>query len=138
MASISTFIYTVIQTNLVFANTTWKHMIMKNLDYLFKMFLQRVKHHKNTPQIFQTEFWLSFCNNTRWNKINQMAALRMYWYSLISMHEPVSRAVLCECLILLDHLSREVELWTFETISQQGFDCKFKISNALYYLSKGF
>ena len=98
----------------------------------------RVKHHKNTPQIFQTEFWLSFCNNTRWNKINQMAALRMYWYSLISMHEPVSRAVLCECLILLDHLSREVELWTFETISQQGFDCKFKISNALYYLSKGF
>ena len=66
-----------------------------------------------------------------------MAALRMYWYSLISMHEPVSRAMLCECLILLDHLSREVELWTFETISQQGFDCKFKISNALYYLSKG-
>ena len=56
--------YKIIQTNLVFANTIWKHMIIKNLDYLFQKFFteskalqkhssQRVKHYKNTPQIFK-------------------------------------------------------------------------------------
>ena len=33
-SSILTFIYTAIQTNLAFANTIWKLMIIKNLDYL--------------------------------------------------------------------------------------------------------
>ena len=79
------------------------------------MFSQRVKHHKNTPQIFQTEFQLSFSNITRCYKINQMVALRMDWYSLISIHKSASRAMLSECLMILDHLSREA-------ISQQGFD----------------
>ena len=32
----STFIDKMIQTNLAFANTIWKHMIMKNLDYVFQ------------------------------------------------------------------------------------------------------
>ena len=41
----------------------------------------------------------------------------------------MSRAMLAECLMILDHLSREVEQWTFETISQQGFDSNFKTSN---------
>ena len=61
-----------------------------------------------------------------------MAALRMDWYSLISIHKPVSRAMLSDCLMILDHLSREVEQWTFEIISQQEFDCNFKASNAVY------
>ena len=61
-----------------------------------------------------------------------MAVLRMNWHWLISIHKPASRAMLSECLMILDHLSREVEQWTFETISQQGFDCNFKTSNAVY------
>ena len=60
-----------------------------------------------------------------------MVALRMDWYSLISIRKLVSRAMLSKCIIILDHLSREVEQWIFETISQQGFDCKFKGSNAV-------
>ena len=43
---------------------------------------QRVKHHKNIPQIYQTaKFSLSFYNDPRFNKINQMAPLRMDWHS---------------------------------------------------------
>ena len=61
-----------------------------------------------------------------------MAALRMDWYSLISIHKPASRAMLSECLMISDHLNREVEQWIFETISHQGFDCNFKTSNAVY------
>ena len=34
--SISTFIDTMTQNNLAFANTIRKHMIIKNLDYLFQ------------------------------------------------------------------------------------------------------
>ena len=52
----------------------------------------------------------------------------MDWYSFISIHKPASRAMLSECLMILDHLSREVEQWTFETTSQQGFDCDFRTS----------
>ena len=49
-----------IETNLAFANTTLLFensylKIIKNLDHLFKMFSQRVKHHKSTPEISQTE-----------------------------------------------------------------------------------
>ena len=40
--------------------------------------------------------------------------------------------MLSDCLIILDHLSGEVEVWTFETISQQGCECNFKTSNAVY------
>ena len=39
-----------------------------------------------------------------------MATLRMDWYSLISIHKSASKAMLSECLMILDHLSREVEL----------------------------
>ena len=46
-----------------------------------------------------------------------MAALRMAWYLLISINKSASRAMMSECLMILDHLSREVELLTFETIS---------------------
>ena len=38
-----------------------------------------------------------------------MPALRMDWYSLISIHKPVSSAMLSECVMILDHMSREVE-----------------------------
>ena len=87
LTSVSIFIDKIIQTNLAFANTIWKHSI-KNLDNLFQMFSQRVKHHRNTPPIFQpAKFLLSFYNDTRCNKINQMAALRMDLYSLISLHK---------------------------------------------------
>ena len=61
-----------------------------------------------------------------------MAALRMDWHSLRSTQKSASRAILSECLMILNHLSRETELWTFETISQQGFDCNFETSNAVY------
>ena len=54
-----------------------------------------------------------------------MVALRMDWYSLISIHKSASRAMLSECLMILDHLSREA-------ISQQGFDWNFDTSNAVY------
>ena len=40
---ISTFIYTMIQINLDFANTIWKHMIIKNLDYLFQNVFTEIK-----------------------------------------------------------------------------------------------
>ena len=39
-----------------------------------------------------------------------MTALRIGWYSLISIHKSASRAMLPECLMILDYLSREVEL----------------------------
>ena len=92
-------------------------MIIKNFDYLFQKFSEREKHHKDIPQIVQTaKFLLRFYNNTRCNKINQMEALRMDWYSLISIHKSLSTAMLSECLMVLD-MSREVALRTFETIS---------------------
>ena len=52
---ISTFIDKIIQTNLTFANTIWKHMFIRNLDYLFQNISQRVKYYKSTTKIFQTE-----------------------------------------------------------------------------------
>ena len=127
-----------IQTNFTFANTIWKYMIIKNLDYLFQNVFIESKASQNTPQIFQTEFQWRFYNNTRCNKINHMAALRMDWYSLISKHKHASRAMASECLMILDHLNREVEWWTFETISWQRFDCNFKNSNTVYNLSEAF
>ena len=39
-----------------------------------------------------------------------MAVFRMDWHSLISRNKPASRAKLSECLMILDHQSREVEL----------------------------
>ena len=86
-------------------------MFIRNLDYLFQNISQRVKYYKSTTKIFQTaKFLLSFYNNTGCNEINQMAALRMDWHSLISTYKSSSRAMLSECLMILDHLSREVEL----------------------------
>ena len=61
-----------------------------------------------------------------------MAALRMDWNSLISIHKPASMAMLSKCLLILDHPSAEVGQWTFETISQQEFNCNCKASNAVY------
>ena len=49
----------------------------------------------------------------------------MDWYSLIFIHKYACRAMLSECLTILNYLSREVELRTFETISQQRFDFNF-------------
>ena len=119
LTSISTFIDKMIQTNLAFANTIWKHIIIENFDYLF----QNVFTESKTSQKHSSNFsnraksLLRFYNNTRCNKINQIAALRMDWYSLISIHKSVFRAIVSECLMILDNLSREAELWTFETIS---------------------
>ena len=40
-----------------------------------------------------------------------MAALRIDWYSLISMHKSASKVMLFQShLMILDHLSREIEL----------------------------
>ena len=38
-----------------------------------------------------------------------MAALKMDWYSLISIDKSASTTMLSECLMILDHLCREVE-----------------------------
>ena len=67
-------------------------MIIKNLDYLFQNVFtdskisQKPSNFSNIAKIL-----LIFYNNTRCNQVNQMAALRMYWYSLISIHESASR-----------------------------------------------
>ena len=45
-----------------------------------------------------------------------MTAFKMTWYSLMFIHKSVSRAMIFECPMILDHLGREVELLTFETI----------------------
>ena len=55
-----------------------------------------------------------------------MTALRMDSYSLMSINKSVSRTMLSECQIILDHLNREVELWTFVTrvwLQFQNFKC---------------
>ena len=49
-------------------------------------------------------------DNTRCNKINQMAAVRMAWYSLIFKHKSAFRSK-SECLMNLDNQSWEIELW---------------------------
>ena len=87
-------------------------MIIKNLDYLFQNVFTESKvsqrHSSNLSK--RAKFLLIFYNNTRCKKMNQVAAFRMDWYSLISIHEYSSSAMLSECLIILDHLSREIEL----------------------------
>ena len=68
--------------------------------------------HKNPCCTQQTaKLLLSFYYNTRCNKISQMAALRMDWYSLISIHKSASRGIqISECLLILDHLNRDIKL----------------------------
>ena len=57
LSSISKFIATLIQTNyLAFANTICKHMIIKNLDYLFQNGFTESKASQKHSLIFQTEF----------------------------------------------------------------------------------
>ena len=87
-------------------------MIVKYLEYLFQNVFTESKASQKTLLKFsnRAKFLLSFYNNTRCNKINQMTALRMDWYSLISIRKSVSRAMLSECLMILNHLSREVEI----------------------------
>ena len=38
----------------------------------------------------------------------------MDWYSLLFIHKSATRAMLSECLMVLDHLNREIDLETFE------------------------
>ena len=85
-------------------------MIMKNLDYLFQNVFTESKASQKHSSIFSNRVLIRFYNKKSCNKINQMAVLRMDWYSLISIHKSVSSAMLSECLVILDHLSREVEL----------------------------
>ena len=108
---ISIFIDKMIQTNLAFANTISKHMIVKNLDYLFQNVFTESKASQKHSSNFsnRAKLLLSFYNNTRCNKINQMAALRMDWYSLISVYKLAFRAMISECLMILSYLSREGE-----------------------------
>ena len=68
-------------------------------------------------------------DNTRCNKINQMAAVRMAWYSLIFKHKSAFRSK-SECLMNLDHQSWEIELWRNHILTS---DCNFKTSNIVYY-----
>ena len=85
-------------------------MIIKNLDYLFQNVFTESKASQKQSSNFQTEFELSFYNKARRNKINQMRALKMAWYSLIFIHKTTSKAMIFECLMILDYLSSEVEL----------------------------
>ena len=39
----------------------------------------------------------------------------MNWYLLISRHKSASRAMISECLMILDHLSIEVEISKLQT-----------------------
>ena len=39
-----------------------------------------------------------------------MVALKIDCYSLTSIHKPASKAMLFDCLMILDHLSGEVEV----------------------------
>ena len=100
LSSISTFIYTMIQTNLAFASTIWKHVIGKNLDYLFQNVFTESKASWKHSSNFWNRVLIRFLYNTRCSKINQMVALRMYSYSLISIHKSASREMLSECLII--------------------------------------
>ena len=56
LSLISTFIYTMIQTNLAFANTIWKHMIIKNLDYLFQNVFTESKASQKHSSNFSDKF----------------------------------------------------------------------------------
>ena len=87
-------------------------MIIKNLDYLFlNVFTESKVSQKHSSNLSKrVKFLLVFNNNTRCNKINQVAAFRMDRYSLMSIHKSSSSAMLSECIIVLDHLSREAEL----------------------------
>ena len=91
-------------------------MNIKNLDYLFQNVFTESKSSQKHSSNFsnRAKFLLIFYNNTRCNKINQIAARRGDWYSLLFIHKSVTRAMLFECLMVLDHLNREVELGTFE------------------------
>ena len=60
-----------------------------------------------------------------------MTALRMDWYSLISINKSASRAMLSECLIL-DYLCREVDYEHLKPYLNNSFDCNFKTSNTVY------
>ena len=59
------------------------------------------------PLHFSNRVLIKFLYDTRYNKIDQMAGLRMDWYSLISIHKSASRAMLSEYLMILDHLCVE-------------------------------
>ena len=70
-------------------------MILKNLDGFFQNVFAVIKasqKHSSNLSI-KAKFLLSFYNNTRCNKINPIAALRMDWCSLISIHKSAVRAM---------------------------------------------
>ena len=69
------------------------------------MFSHRVKHHKNTSQIFQAEKIFCFYKDTRCNKINQIAAFRVDWYSLISIHKSV-----CKAMFVMNNLATWIRI----------------------------
>ena len=85
---------------------------------------QRVKHHKNIPQIYQTvKFSLSFYNDPRCNKINQMAALRMDWHSwswIMNIWNYILTRVWLQfqnfkcSLLTLQRFSKSLKIWKSE------------------------
>ena len=97
------------------------------------MFSQRVKYHKGMPWIDQTsKFLLSFYNNTRCNKISQMAVLRMDWYSLISIHKSASRGIqIFECLLILDHRAEMLNYKHLKPYLNKGLTAISKLQYSL-------
>ena len=121
LSSISTFTDTMVQTNLAYANTISKLMIIKNLDYLFKNVFTESKASQKHSSKF-SKFWLRFYNNTRCNQINQMVALRKDWYSLISIHKSASKAMLY-CLMTLNEQNIWNHILTRVWLQFQNFKC---------------
>ena len=67
-------------------------MIIKNLDGFFQNVFAAIKaSQKHSNLSIKAKFLLSFYNNRRCNKINPMAARRMDWCSLISIHKSAVR-----------------------------------------------
>ena len=60
LSSVSTFIYTMIQTNLAFANAIWKHMIIRNLDYLLQNVFTESKASQKHYSNFSNRFLITF------------------------------------------------------------------------------
>ena len=61
MTLISTFIDKMIQTNLAFANTIWKYMIIKNLDYHFQnVFTESKTSQKHTSNLSDSKVFIKF------------------------------------------------------------------------------
>ena len=56
-----------------------------------------------------------------------MAALRMDWYSFVSIHKPASRAMLSKCLMILDHLVEKLNNEHWKPYFKKGLTALSKL-----------